>query len=104
MRFSMKNSYVPALMSALIFHTILTEELLAVRPGVREENTFDVTVHADRPVNRITAIQAVGAGVDGHQQGEYARMLTDRHIAEMRSPGIGPLTSLLRDELAGDVW
>ncbi len=104
MRFSMKNSYVPALMSALIFHTILTEELLAVRPGVREENTFDVTVHADRPVNRINPIQALGAGVDGHEQGECARMFTDRNIAEMRSAGFGPLTYRLRSELAGEVW
>src|SRR6266513_3400407 len=104
MRFSMKNSYVPALMSALIFHTILTEELLAVRPGVREENTFDVTVHADRPVNRINPIQALGAGVDGHEQGECARMFTDKNIAEMRSAGFGPLTYRLRTELAGEVW
>jgi len=100
----LKNSYAPALMSALMLHTVLTEELLAVRRGVREENTFDVTVHADQPINRINPIQALGAGVDGHEQGECARMFTDKNIAEMRSAGFGPLTYRLRTELAGEVW
>jgi hypothetical protein len=31
-------------------------------------------------------------------------MFTDKNIAEMRSAGLGPLTSRLRTELAGEVW
>src|SRR5437588_12657015 len=91
-------------MTALMLHTVLTEELVAVGPGVRDVNTFDVTVHADRPINRVNPIQALGAGVDGHEQGECARMFTDKNIAEMRSAGLGPLTYRLRTELAGEVW
>jgi hypothetical protein len=62
------------------------------------------TVLADHPVNQCVPTQALGAGVDGHEQGECALMFTDKNIAEMRSPGFGPLTYRLRTELAGEVW
>jgi hypothetical protein len=48
--------------------------------------------------------ETLGAGVDGHEQGECARMFTDKNIAEMRSAGFGRLTYRLRTELAGEVW
>jgi F5/8 type C domain len=71
-----------------------------------DEKPFAVSalVLANRPVNQCVPIQALGAGVDGHEQGECARMLTDKNIAEMRSAGFGPLTYRLRTELAGEVW
>jgi hypothetical protein len=77
---------------------------LAAGPGVGRQNIFYVTVHADRPVNTINPTKALGAGVDGHEQGECARMFTDKNIAEMRSAGFGPLTYRLRTELSGEVW
>ena len=46
----------------------------------------------------------LGAGVDGHEKGECARMFTDKNIVEMLSAGFGPLTYRLRTELAGEVW
>jgi hypothetical protein len=49
-------------------------------------------------------IDALGAGVDGHERGDCARMFTNKNIAEMRSAGFGPLTYRLRTELAGEVW
>jgi len=61
-------------------------------------------VLADHPVNQCVPTQALGAGVDGHEQGECAKMFTDKNIAEMRSAGFGPLTYRLRTELAGEVW
>ena len=61
-------------------------------------------VSADHPVNQCVPTQALGAGVDGHEKGECARMFTDKNIAEMLSAGFGPLTYRLRTELAGDVW
>ena len=61
-------------------------------------------VLADRPVNQCVPTKALGAGVDGHERGECARMFTDKNIAEMRSAGFGPLTYRLRTELAGEVW
>jgi len=61
-------------------------------------------VSADHPVNQCVPLRALGAGVDGHEKGECARMFTDKNIAEMRSAGFGPLTYRLRTELAGEVW
>ena len=80
---------------------------LAIQPGTRaDEKPFAVSavVRADRPVNQCIPTQVLGAGVDGHEQGECARMLTDKNIAEMRSTGLGPLAYRLRTELAGEVW
>ena len=70
------------------------------------EKPFAVSavICADHPVNQCTPTQALGAGVDGHEQGECDRVFTDRNIAEMRSAGFGPLTYRLRTELAGEVW
>lgn len=61
-------------------------------------------VSADHPINQCVPTQALGAGVDGHEKGECARMFTDRNVAEMLSAGLGPLTYRLRTELAGEVW
>ncbi len=71
-----------------------------------DEKHFAVSaiVLADHPVNQCVPTQALGAGVDGHEQGECARMFTNKNIAEMRSAGFGPLTYRLRTELAGEVW
>jgi hypothetical protein len=70
------------------------------------EKAFAVSaiVSADHPVNRCAPTQALGAGIDGHEKGECARMFTDRNIAEMLSAGLGPLTYRLRTELGGEVW
>lgn len=71
-----------------------------------QEKSFSVSalVSADHPVNRCMPTHALGAGVDGHDKGECARMFTDRNIAEMLSAGLGPLSYRLRTELAGEVW
>jgi hypothetical protein len=61
-------------------------------------------VLADRPVNQCVPTQALGAGVDGHEKGDCAKMFTEKNIAEMRSAGFGPLAYRLRTELAGEVW
>jgi hypothetical protein len=70
------------------------------------EKPFNVSaiVSADHPVNRCVPTQALGAGIDGHDKGECARMFTDRNTAEMLSAGLGPLTYRLRTELGCEVW
>jgi hypothetical protein len=81
-------------------------QLLPQTEARADEKPFvlSAVVHADHPVNRCVPTKALGAGVDGHEQGECARMFTDKNIAEMRSAGFGPLTYRLRTELAGEVW
>jgi hypothetical protein len=72
--------------------------------GGQKPLTVSAIVSADHPVNQCVPTRALGAGVDGHEKGECARMFTDKNIAEMLSAGLGPLTYRLRTELAGEVW
>jgi len=55
-------------------------------------------------VNSFDPAVAIGAGVDGHEQGEIARMLSPPNVAAMRSAGLKALTYRLRTELAGEAW
>jgi hypothetical protein len=81
-------------------------QLLSQAEARDDEKPFAVSavVIADHPVNQCVPTKALGAGVDGHERDECARMFTDKNIAEMRSAGFGPLTYRLRTELAGEVW
>ena len=63
-----------------------------------------VTVFAHAPVRSFIPAQALGAGVDGHEQGEVKRMLSPENVRQMRSAGLQPLTYRLRTELAGEAW
>jgi len=79
---------------------------LAVAANALGEKPLMVSaiVSADHPVNRCVPTQALGAGVDGHEKGECARMFTEKNVAEMLSAGLGPLTYRLRTELGDEVW
>ena len=69
-----------------------------------ESFAVSATVLADYATNRFVPAQALGGGIDGHEQGECARMLSNANIAAMLSAGLGPVTYRLRTELAGEVW
>src|SRR5439155_19473534 len=78
---------------------------LLMTPEARgEPQAFSVTasVDSDHCVNKCVPTEALGAGVDGHERGECARMFTSKNIAEMRSAGFGPLRYRLGTELAGE--
>ena len=81
-------------------------QLTSAKDARGEEKSFAVSaiVLADHPVNHCVPTHVLGAGVDGHEKGECARMFTDKNIAEMLLAGLGPLTYRLRTELAGEVW
>jgi hypothetical protein len=78
---------------------------LATAAGSNEKPVaVSAIVLADNPVNHCVPTQALGAGIDGHEKHECARMFTDKNLAEMLSAGLGPLTYRLRTELASEVW
>src|SRR5437773_4432623 len=91
--------FVAAAVSAIV-HLVSAEEVRS------DEKPFPISavVLADHRVNHCVPIEALGAGIDGHDKGECARMFTDKNIEQMLSAGLGPLTYRLRTELAGEVW
>ena len=93
-------------LASLSFAAIGVVQLLSQTETRFDEKPFSVSavVITDHTVNQCVPTNALGAGVDGHEQGECARMFTDKNIAAMRSAGFGPLTYRLRTELAGEVW
>ena len=72
--------------------------------GAEPSYSASLIVAADQSVNRVVPQEALGAGVDGHEQGECERMFSLHNIREMLTAGLGPLTYRLRTELAGEVW
>jgi len=81
-------------------------QLAVATPAFGREKPLVISavVSADHPVNRLVPLEALGAGLDGHEKGECARMFTDKNITEMLSAGLGPLTYRLRTELGGEAW
>jgi len=75
---------------------------------VRKENARPATVTVwftpGHPVNRFIPRRVLGAGVDGHAEGETQRQLSSANIAAMLSAGLQPLSYRLRTELAGEAW
>ena len=106
MNFARSALGVRCLLASLFSLAVGLVQLGSQTEAPADEKPFAVSaiVLADHPVNQCVPTQALGAGVDGHEQGECARMFTDKNIAEMRSAGFGPLTYRLRTELAGEVW
>ena len=91
-------------LGAVIVSTLVHLGSPAETRGGEKPFVASAIVCADHPINQCVPTRALGAGVDGHEKGECARMFTDKNIAEMLSAGFGPLTYRLRTELAGDVW
>ena len=100
------TTIVPCVLTSLSLIGIPFIHRAAATEPRSDEKPFTVSasVIADEPVNQCVPTRALGAGVDGHEQGDCARMFTDKNIAEMRSAGFGPLTYRLRTELGGEVW
>jgi hypothetical protein len=67
----------------------LTATILA-RPGAES--------HAFVP------LETFGAAIDGHAEGETARLFTVHNLEQMRGAGLGALTYRLRTELANEAW
>ena len=106
MNFARSALGVRCVLASLSFAAIGVVQLLSQAEAHADNKPFPVSaiVLAHHQVNQCVPTQALGAGVDGHERDECARMFTDRNIAEMRSAGFGPLTYRLRTELAGEVW
>lgn len=70
----------------------------------RNNITVTVRVRPGHPLSRFVPAHALGAALDGHEQGEIDSMLSPANIQEMLSTGLKPLSYRLRTELAGEAW
>lgn len=78
---------------------------VAARPtALPAQAAVGVVVKAGKPVNSFRPDEALGAGVDGHEKGENARIYTRESIEAMRSAGLRPLSYRLRTELGIEAW
>src|SRR6266852_2871555 len=68
------------------------------------EAVVTVTFTPGHAAKRFIPRHALGAGVDGHAEGETDRQLSPANITAMLSAGLKPLTYRLRTELAGEAW
>ena len=63
-----------------------------------------VVIDARAPVNSFVPVRALGAALDGAEQGDVARTLTPFNIERMRASGIRSVTYRTRAELGVEVW
>ena len=66
--------------------------------------TVEILYRPGHPLNRFDPRSALGAALDGHQQGWAATAFTAHNVSEMRGAGLRALTYRLRTELAGEAW
>ena len=66
--------------------------------------SVEVDVQVHRPLARFSPREAIGAGLDGREQGELAGVYTAANLRGMSAAGLGGLTYRLRTELGVQAW
>jgi hypothetical protein len=56
------------------------------------------------PAAAFRTDEALGAGIDGSEEGGAARFFRPATVAKLRTAGLAPITYRLRTELAGEAW
>ena len=73
---------------------------------VRAEDSGLITVDlsSGHAANTFLPNQALGAGLDGLEKGDVARLYRADNIRQMKSAGCKPISYRLRTELGIEVW
>jgi hypothetical protein len=81
---------------------ILLSSVFLHGAGLPKEVT--ISIQTNRPIAAFNPREALGAGLDGHWEGETRRMFTPSNIHQMLSAGLGSVSIRLRSELAVEAW
>src|SRR5206468_2652233 len=89
MNFARSALKVRGVVASLFFAAIALVQLALETDARADEKpiVISTTVLADHPVNQCAPGQALGAGVDGHEKGDCARMFTDNTIDQANDDG-----------------
>jgi hypothetical protein len=97
-----RSAIISLVCFALVFQSVLV--LAQETKPAAQHATVTVSYTPGKPANRFIPSHALGAGVDGHSEGETDQQLSPKNIEAMLSAGLKPLTYRLRTELAGEAW
>ena len=79
--------------------------LLLVLPTHAETTPAPVRVDVgNRVIRSFDPREALGAGLDGHREGDADAMLSPAGVRKMLEAGLGPVSVRLRTELAVEAW
>ena len=88
-------------MRAFVFLILLLSGLLS---AAELPKPVVLTIDRNHKIAEFDPKSALGAGIDGHWDGETEKMYTPRNVQHMLCAGLGPLSIRLRTELAIDAW
>ncbi len=69
-----------------------------------QQRDVRLTIETNRKIAEFDPQSSLGAGIDGHWEGETKKMFTPRNVQQMLGAGLGPVSVRLRTELAVDAW
>ena len=79
--------------------------LLSGAMGATDRSTNVVlTIDTRHEIAKFDPRSALGAGLDGHWDGETEKMFTPQNVNQMMDAGLGPISIRLRTELAVEAW
>jgi len=85
----------------LLILSLLASGLLR---AAEQSSEMTLSIETNHPIASFDPRAALGAGLDGHWQGETKEMYTSRNINRMLGAGLGPVSVRLRTELAVEAW